>query len=155
VSGKEKAQLATAAGAHHVVNYRDQDATAEIRRLAPDGVHIVVEVAPSTNAALNSAVTAPDAVVAFYADDHPTLTLAVRPSMFANLRYQGVFVYTVPPSAKDHAVSAVTSAVAASALRVGDDAGLPLHLFPLARTAEAHLAVEQRAVGKVLVTVPD
>src|ERR1700727_2753586 len=40
VSGDEKAALATAAGAHHVVNYRAEDAAAAIRRLAPDGVDV-------------------------------------------------------------------------------------------------------------------
>jgi NADPH2:quinone reductase len=39
------------------------------------------------------------------------------------------------------------------AVRVGEDAGLPLHVFPLAETAQAHRAVEDGAVGKVLVDV--
>ncbi|HEX6921427.1 MAG TPA: NADPH:quinone reductase, partial [Actinomycetes bacterium] len=45
----------------------------------------------------------------------------------------------------------VSSAVAAGALRVGDEAGLPLHRFRLDQVAEAHAAVEGGAVGKVLV----
>jgi NADPH2:quinone reductase len=56
---------------------------------------------------------------------------------------------------KDQAVHDVAAAVAAQALRVGDDAGLPLHRFPLAETAAAHDAVEQGAVGKVLIDVGD
>ncbi|WP_329131070.1 NADPH:quinone reductase [Streptomyces sp. NBC_01476] len=155
VSSAEKAALATAAGAHHVVNYRERDAAAEIRRIAPDGVHIVAEVAPGANAALDVAVTAPDAVVAFYADDSGTMTVPVRPSMFTNIRWQGVLVYTVPRTAKDHAVAAVTAAVADGAVRVGEEAGLPLHRFPLARTGDAHAAVEAGAVGKVLVEVAE
>jgi len=155
VSGKEKAELATAAGADHVVNYREQDAAAEIRRLAPHGVHIVVEVAPAANAALDLAVAAPDTVVAFYADDSETMAVPVRPSMMGNIRWQGVIVYTVPSAAKDHAVAAVTAAVADGAIRVGEDAGLPLHFFPLERTGQAHTAVEQGAVGKVLVDLGD
>jgi NADPH2:quinone reductase len=47
----------------------------------------------------------------------------------------------------------LTAAVGAGALRVGADAGLPLHRFPLERTADAHAAVEASAVGKVLVDV--
>ena len=38
-------------------------------------------------------------------------------------------------------------------MRVGEDAGLPLHLFPLDRTGDAHEAVQDGAVGKVLVDV--
>ncbi|SHN33566.1 NADPH:quinone reductase [Actinacidiphila paucisporea] len=153
VSSPEKGELAKAAGAHHVVDYRAQDAAAVIRGIVPDGVHVVVEVAPAANAALDEAVTAPDAVVAFYADDSATVAVPVRPSMFGNLRWQGVLVYTVPTAAKDHAVAAVSAAVADGAIRVGEAAGLPLHRFPLSRTGDAHDAVKQSAIGKVLIDV--
>jgi len=36
---------------------------------------------------------------------------------------------------------------------VGEDAGLPLHRFPLENTADAHQAVQDGAVGKVLIDV--
>ena len=39
------------------------------------------------------------------------------------------------------------------AVRVGEEAGLPLHHFPLEQAAEAHAAVENGAVGKVLIDV--
>ena len=51
VSGPAKGELASAAGAHHVLDYLTQDAAAEIRGIAPHGVNIVVEVAPAANAA--------------------------------------------------------------------------------------------------------
>ena len=35
----------------------------------------------------------------------------------------------------------------------GDEAGLPLHHYPLEQAAEAHAAVENGAVGKVLIDV--
>ncbi|MEN3359713.1 MAG: NADPH:quinone reductase [Mycobacteriales bacterium] len=154
VSGPEKAALATAAGARHVVNYRDGDAAAAIRRLAPSGVDIVVEVAPVANAELDLAVAGPNATVAAYAgggDD--TVELTVRALMARNIRFQGVLVYTVPAPAKQEAVADVAAAVAAGALRVGAAAGLPLHRFPLEKTADAHAAVEENAVGKVLIDV--
>jgi hypothetical protein len=37
VSSAEKAQFAVAAGATHVLNYREQDVAAEVRKIAPDG----------------------------------------------------------------------------------------------------------------------
>ncbi|WP_037906311.1 NADPH:quinone reductase [Actinacidiphila yeochonensis] len=153
VSGPEKAALATAAGAHHVVDYRRQDAAAEIRGIVPDGVHIVVEVAPGANADLNAKVAANGALIAFYANDQDTFTAPVRPSMVANLRWQGLLLYTVPAAAKDLGAAAVTEAVAAGALRGGPEAGLPYHRFPLERTAQAHEAVRDGAVGKVLIDV--
>jgi NADPH2:quinone reductase len=154
VSGPEKAALARAAGAHHVVNYRETDAASAIGEAAPDSVDIIVEVAPAMNAALNHAVAAPNAVVAVYAwTGGDTLTLPVRELMFANLRWQGVVVYTVPAAAKARAVADVAAAVADGALRAGEEAGLPLHRFPLEKTRDAHAAVQNNAVGKVLVEV--
>lgn len=154
VSGPRKAGLARAAGAHHVVDYRGSDAAAEIRRAAPGGVDIVVEVSVAQNTALDLAVLAPGGVVAYYADNGGAeFTLPVRESFARNLRWQGVLVYTMPAAAKAEAVAALTAALADGALRVGEDAGLPLHRFPLARTGDAHAAVEEGAVGKVLVDV--
>jgi NADPH2:quinone reductase len=153
VSGPEKARLAAAAGAHHVVNYREGDPVAGIRSLAPDGMDIIVEVAPATNAALDVALLGPAGVVAAYASGDEDLVLPVRPLMMLNARWQFVLVYTVPPAAKTAAVEGVSAAVADGALRVGEEAGLPLHRFPLERTADAHAAVESGAVGKVVIDV--
>ena len=81
------------------------------------------------------------------------MSLEVRPHMALNARYQFVLLYTVPEAAKRQALLDVSAAVAAGAFRVGAEAGLPLHRYPLERTAEAHAAVEQGAVGKVLIDV--
>lgn len=153
VSSPDKARLALAAGAHHVVNYRGADPSVAIRTLAPRGVDIVVEVNPTANAALDVAVLGQLGVVAAYASGADDLVLAVRPLMVINARWQFVLVYTMPAAAKAAAVQAVSAAVATGALRVGEEAGLPLHRFPLERTADAHAAVESGAVGKVLIDV--
>jgi NADPH2:quinone reductase len=154
VSESRKADLARAAGAHHVINYRTEKVAEAVRAIAPDGVHTVVEVAPAANAELDAAVLRIGGTVATYATDGgEQVTLPVRPHMQLNARWQFVFVYTVPADAKDRAVADVSAAVADGALRVGEDAGLPLHHFPLDRIADAHAAVENHAVGKVLVDV--
>ena len=49
----------------------------------------------------------------------------------------------------------VAAAVADGALPVGHDAGLPLTWFALDETAAAHDAVEQGALGKVLIRVAE
>ena len=152
VSSDEKAKLALAAGANHVVNYRSREVVDEIRSLSPNGVDVIVEVAPTINAAIDVAVLAPTGTVAVYAaDGNQTLDLPVSELMFRNVRYQFVLVYTVPAPAKVQAVADVAAAAADGALSVGESAGLPLHRFPLERTADAHAAVEGGAVGKVLV----
>lgn len=155
VSSPEKAALATAAGAHAVVNYRDGDPAAEIREAAPDGVHLVVEVAPAANADLDSAVLAPGGTVAAYATtaDAPSVSLPIRDLMTRNVRWQFVLVYTMPDDAKRNAVEAVSAAIADGALRVGEEAGLPLHRYRLEETQAAHSAVEAGVVGKVLISV--
>jgi NADPH2:quinone reductase len=151
VSSDEKARLALAGGADHVVNYRSGEAVDEIRRLAPNGVD-VVEVAPAANAALDLAVLASNGTVAVYATDGGgELEVSVWGLMSRNVRYQFVLVYTVPAAAKAQAVADVSAAAADGALPVGEGAGLPLHRFPLERTADAHAAVEGGAVGKVLI----
>ena len=154
VSSPRKAQLAAAAGASHVVDYRQQDVVAEVRKIAPKGVDAIVEVSAATNAAVDAQVIGLHGAVAMYADDGGAeVTVPVRAQMVPNARWQFVLVYTEPERAKAIAVEDVNAAVLDGAVRVGDDAGLPLHVFPLAETAQAHRAVEDGAVGKVLVDV--
>lgn len=153
VSSHEKAELARAAGAHHVVNYTDPDTAQAIGALAPRGVDIVVEVNATANAELNVRVTAVGATVAVYADTpgEAEVSIPVRPSMAKNLRWQFVLTYTSAATVKDAAVRAVAAAVADGALPVGAEHGLPLTRFALAETAAAHDAVEGGVVGKVLI----
>lgn len=151
VSSPEKAALARAAGADEVIDYRAEDAATRIRELVPAGVDQIVEVAPAANAELNAAVLAPAGTIAVYANDADAVSLPIRTHMMINARVQFEMLYTIPESAKRAAVAGVSAAVADGALRVGDEAGLPVHRFPLARLAEAHAAVESGAVGKVLV----
>jgi NADPH2:quinone reductase len=154
ISSPEKGALATAAGAHHVVNYRSEDAAAAIKAIAPRGVDLVVEVAPGQNAALNAAVVSPRASIAIYANNGgDRLELDVRPNMVLNARYQFILLYSVGERALSNAREDVTAAAGAGALAVGDAAGLPLHRFSLDDTAAAHDAVESGVTGKVLIDV--
>jgi NADPH2:quinone reductase len=156
VSSPAKAQLAAAAGADHVINYREQDVAAEIRKIAPRGVHSIVEVAPSANATVDAEVIGPHGSVAIYANDGgDSVRVPVRSQMTPNARWQFVLVYTEPRAAKTAALDDVAAAVMDGAVRVGNAAGLPLHHFPLERAGDAHAAVESGAVGKVLVDVAD
>jgi NADPH2:quinone reductase len=154
VSSAEKAALATAAGAHHVINYRTEDAAAAVRRLAPDGVDLIAEVSPAVNNELDITVAANGATIAIYANNGgDAFSVDVRRTFSLNLRYQFLLLYTLDPALLAAAAEDVTAAVAAGALRVGEKAGLPLHHYPLAATAEAHEAVERGAVGKVLLDI--
>ena len=155
ISGPAKARLATAAGAHHVINYREGDPAAAIRALAPDGVDIVAEVALGANLALDLAVLRTRGTIATYANDGgKPVELDVRQNMMLNTRFQFLVLYTVGDAALTAAAEDVTAAVADGVLPVGEEHGLPLVRFPLAGTADAHRAVERGTVGKVLVDIP-
>ncbi|MEU6750718.1 zinc-binding dehydrogenase, partial [Spirillospora sp. NPDC046719] len=156
VSGPEKARLATAAGAHHVVNYREGDPAAAIREIAPDGVDLVAEVALGANLALDLAVLRTRGTISTYANDGGRpVELDVLRNMVLNTRLQFLVLYTAGPEVRAAAAEDVAAAVRAGALPVGEEHGLPLVRFPLDRTADAHRALESGAVvGKVLVDVP-
>ena len=155
ISSSTKAALAAAAGARHVINYREEDVATAVKKVAPDGVDLVVEVAIAANAQVNMNVIKPRASIASYANDGGgEVSLDVRQNMIKNSRYQFVLLYTVGNAALTAAVEDITLALADGALPVGEEAGLPLHRFPLARTADAHQAVQDGAVGKVLIDVP-
>jgi NADPH2:quinone reductase len=150
VSGPEKEEVARRAGANAVVNYRDTDATVQIRAAAPDGVDRVVELALDANGALDLAVLAPDGVISTYATEGaPHAELPVRALIDLNARLRFVMIYSTRGLALREAVEGVAKAVEARAL-----ATPPVHRFPLAETARAQDAVESGAVGKVLVEIP-
>ncbi len=148
VSSDEKAELARRAGADHVVRYTDGDAAEQIRRVAPR-VDRVVEVAIGRNLELDLAVGGgPDTVIACYAADGPDPTLPVRACMTANAILRFVLLYNLPRDALLQAARDITAAIDAGAL-----SPLPEHHFALDDIAAAHDAVEQGAVGKVLVDI--
>jgi NADPH2:quinone reductase len=146
----------TSAGAHHVVNYRQADVAEQIRRVAPGGVDIVVEVAAGANAALDLAVLRPGGTISIYANNGGVaLNTDVASGMRLNARYQFVLLYTVGWDRIRAAAEDVNGAIEDGALDVGQQSGLPLHHFPLEEAATAHTAVEQEATGKVLIQVGD
>ena len=154
VSSPEKAQLAAAAGADHVINYHQVDVVDEVKKIVPHGVNLIVEVAPSANATIDAAVIAAHGSIAVYAaTGNEQLSLPVRTFMQSNARWTFVLIYTAPARAKEHAIDDVVAAVAAGAISVGPAAGLPLHHFPLEQAAQAHAAVEANAVGKVIIDI--
>jgi NADPH:quinone reductase len=148
VSSPEKAALATAAGAHHVVNYRAGDPAVAIRAAAPDGVDRIVEVALADNLELDLAVAAPNASIVTYAADARQPALPVRDLMVRNLVLRFMLLYTVPADALARAVTDVSAALVAGTLTP-----LPAHRFGLDSVASAHDAVQSGAVGKVLIDI--
>jgi NADPH2:quinone reductase len=156
VSSEAKAELAGRAGAHHVVDYHDADAVDQVRRVAPAGVDLIVEVAAASNAELDQSVLRPRGTIAIYANDGGVpFAPDIRANMMLNARYQFVLLYTVGWDRIASAAADLNQAIDHGAFRIGEQAGLPVHRFDLDDTAGAHDAVENAAVGKVLITVSD
>jgi NADPH2:quinone reductase len=154
VSSDAKGTLAAAAGAHHVIDYKAPEAADRIRALAADGVDVIVEVAAGANAELDQSILRPLGTISIYANDgNVPFTLDVRRNMGLNARYQFVLLYSVPDERIAAGAEDVNEAIEAGAFEVGEDAGLPLHRFPLEEARAAHEAVENGAVGKVLIAV--
>ena len=136
VSSPEKADLARAAGAHHVVNYRTEDVASAVRALVPGGVDLVVDVDIARKRRPSSRRSPPNGTIAAYATaDLTEVTLPVMPLMAKNVAVQFVLTYTVADERKRDAVAGVSHALADGALRVGAEHGLPITRFALADTA--------------------
>jgi NADPH:quinone reductase len=148
VSSEEKAELARAAGAELVINYRSEPVGERVRAWAPEGVARVVEVNLPANLSLDTEVLASGGVVSCYTTPDRAVDLS-RSLMVLGARIAFVLVYTVPLEAKLAAVADISQA-----LQDGYLTALPAHHFTLQQIAAAHDAVEQGAIGKVLVELP-
>jgi len=145
VSGPDKAALARAASL--IIDYQQEDVTERVRGWAPSGVHRIVEVDLARNIEHDVAVLAPHGAISVYA----RTAAPIQPPfalMAANADIQFVLVYTMPDAAKRAAVAEITSALGEGAL-----SELPAIRFPLQEAAAAHDAVQNGAVGKVLIDI--
>jgi NADPH2:quinone reductase len=148
VSSAEKADLARAAGADLIVDYRREAVAETVRAWAPDGVARIVEVDLSGNIETDASVLAPGGTIACYAAAAAPF-LPPRTLMGLNPTISWMLLYTMPEEAKRAAVSDV-----GSALEVRELTALPHIGIPLERISEAHDLVEQGATGRVLVEIP-
>ena len=150
VSNDDKAALAAKLGADHVVNYKTEDATQRIKEIAGDGgVDRIVEVALGVNFPVTAEIMSNNGVVAAYAsDDQPEPTLPFRPFLYKNIAVRHVLVFGIPHKAKAEAISDITDWLAAGEL--SDAVG---QRFALEDAAKAHEAVEEGALGNVVIEI--
>jgi NADPH2:quinone reductase len=145
VSSEAKAEMARAAGADLVVNYREPGATELVKSFAPR-MDRILELALGADLDLDLAVSGPGTVIVVYASEAGDPVLPTRRLMSANVTLQYVLLYGVPAPEIAEAVTWTNGALATGAL-----SALPVHMFPLDKVAAAQDAVERGAVGKVLV----
>ena len=155
VSDAAKADLARAAGAHFVIDYRKSDVREQVSRITDHGVDLIVEVNAKANMATDMDVIAEHGGIAIYTPGDGTTAIPSIAAMTKNVQVSFILTYTTTSAQKLNAVQSVSRAVGQGAFRIGEDAGLPITRYPLAETASAHSAVEHHAVGKVLIDVTD
>ncbi|WP_260684553.1 hypothetical protein [Rhodococcus sp. KBS0724] len=150
ISGPAKAEPATTAGAHFVIDYTIEAVAEQIREICPSGVDMIVEVAP----VVNEAVLGVGGTITMYATDGGAeLRLSFVPPMMANARIQLVIAFGVPPRRKSGGlwISARRSPpVRSESARI---TFFHCAIFSIEDGAGAHAAVEPPSVGKVLIDI--
>lgn len=145
-----KQKAARDAGAAEVLDYRVPDVAQRILALTGGrGVDRIIEVDFGANQALDGQVIVPHGVIAAYSstrEPKPVLDYYVFAKKGVTLRF--VQASTLQDQAREAGVAATAAATAEGWMN------LPIAaVFPLARAAEAHEALEAGAQGKIVVEV--
>jgi len=152
VRSERDEDVAQRAGAHHVVRTDGisvEETVERIRAHAPDGIDHVVEVAFSSNIALDEELLGLGGSIATYATGDPSPRIPFWPLVFKNIRLFFLGSDDFPAEAKSVAASGLNE------ILEGGWPGFEIEArFPLESIAEAHEAVEERrALGRVVVTI--
>jgi NADPH2:quinone reductase len=148
-----RCEQARKSGALHVLNYAEDNLVTAISDLTNgEGVDRIVDVEFGVNIEVSSQVLKTGGVVAGYSSTkNINPEIPFYPLMFKNITLQLVLVYNMPEPAKTQAVEDIYRALEQDEL-VHRIAGR----YPLARTAEAHKAVELGSLdGCVVVQIDE
>ena len=150
VSSEGKADLARAAGADLVVNYKSEDVVRKCLDFTGGaGLERIIEVDLAANAATDLAVLRPEADIVVYGSGAAEAAVPFFPAIVKHARLRFFIVYNLSPADRVRAIADLGHLLAAGRLRHNIAARLPL-----SRIAEAHELVERgRAVGNVVLEV--
>jgi NADPH2:quinone reductase len=149
VSSPPKAAHAARAGADLTVNYRSEDVAARVREFTGGkGVQHAVEVDFGGNLATTLPLIAPNGSLAYYASRGNVAPVLSAPELMRrNLTVHGILLNGAPHAARRRAQADIVQW-----LREGGMVHTVSAIFPLARTADAHAAVEYAPkLGTVIV----
>lgn len=151
VSNPEKAAYAKTAGAHHIVNYREDDVAEAVLALTGGrGVDRIVDLEFGANLAASARMIRPNGVIATYGSAQvPQPALPFYELLFKDVTLRMVLVYRLTPAARAAAVNGLTRLM---------ESGVLTHSvaerYPLADIAAAHERVERGdKLGSVVVDV--
>ena len=139
------------AGAHHVINHRDDDVVGAI--MAASGgnpIDRVVDVEFGANLAVSVAVLKVGGVIATYSSTQvPEPRLPFFQMMYKDLTIHTIIVYAMPEPAKQHAIADIDKALVANTLQHRITETMPLH-----EIARANEVIESGSIrGAVVLTL--
>jgi NADPH2:quinone reductase len=152
ISSTEKAEFVAGLGAHHIVNYREEDVVARVMALTGGkGADRIIEVDFAANHAIVQHALRAHGVAVVYGSGPgaPPMPMPIMAYARNNQTIHGILVYELLPEHRQRALADLTAAM---------DANKLVHpiaaTFPLDDIAAAHEAVEQgRLIGNVVVTI--
>jgi NADPH:quinone reductase len=150
VSSGAKADLARAAGADVIVNYREQRLVEAVREATQgEGVERIIEVDLAANAASDFAMVRTGGDIVVYGSGQPEISVPFVPAILKNVTVAFFIVYNLAPADRERATAALTAQLVDGGLRHNIAARLPLE-----EVARAHELVESgRAVGNVVLRI--
>ena len=150
VSTEEKADIARAAGADVAIEYRRDDAAAQILQATEgEGVDRIIEVDIAANGVLDQTVLRDGGEAMVYGSGAAAFTMPFFPMISKNIALHFYIVYNLDPAARALAIRTLTGFL---------ERGVVQHQiaarYPIESIVEAHQCVEQgQAVGNVVVEI--
>ena len=150
VSSPEKAKLAQAAGADHVIDYKRENVGERVMELTDKGgVDAVIELDLAANAKLLPGVLRPRGSVVVYGTGSVEAQIPAQWLLVSAIAIKFIFVYELTPAERDAAVGTITRMLAERKL-INNVATS----YPLDQIVAAHEAVESgKILGNVVVTM--
>ena len=150
VSSDSKAEIAGAAGADTIIDYKQDDVAGRVMEATEgEGVDRIVEVELGTNLDTSLKIIKTNGVISTYASQaDPEPTLPFYAFLYKSVTLHHVIVFLMPEEAKGQAVADITAWMSEGKIshQIGER-------FSLDEIAAAHEAVEGGAVGKVLIEI--
>jgi NADPH2:quinone reductase len=148
VSSPAKAEIARAAGADHVIDYKREDVGERAMAItAKRGVDAVIEMDLAANARLLPTVLAPNGVVAVYGSGAAEASIPFQFLLQNSITLQFFLVYLMPAEMRQRATADITQM-----LEQGELIHNVAQTFDLGDMVAAHEAVESgKAMGNIVV----
>ena len=148
VSSPAKAEIARAAGADHVIDYKREDVGERVMAItAKRGVDAVIEMDLAANARLLPTVLAPNGVVAVYGSGAAEASIPFQFLLQNSITLQFFLVYLMPAEMRQRATADITQM-----LEQGELIHNVAQTFDLGDMVAAHEAVESgKAMGNIVV----